>query len=34
MWDTCINMVELEFPILLNSIHSLQKEVSVDIGED
>ena len=26
-------MVELEFPILLNSIHSLQKEVSVDIGE-
>lgn len=33
LYDTCIYMVEWNFPILLNNIHSSRKEVSVSKKE-
>lgn len=32
-WDTCTNIAEWKFPIILNSLHSLQKEVFIHIAK-
>ena len=33
IWEACINMVRLKFPILLNNIHSLYRQVSIDTAK-
>ena len=33
-WDTCTNIAEWKFPIILNNLHSLQREVFIHIAKN